>query len=401
MYPLEMEDIYRVLEETIRDTGVRRALEVSSERIEKNPMKVLSRYPYLESFREEVRKAKEEVLRNIDYYIDMTMKSVEEIMGTAHLAKSRDEVFKLVDEYVGEPPKLVIKSKSMVTEEIKLREYLERKGHRVVETDLGELLIQIAGEKPMHTIAPAVHMTKERAVKLLKSVGVKVSESSTLEEIVAQVRHYLRNIFIDADVGISGGNAIAADTGAIFLISNEGNIRNTTNLPPIHIAIISIEKIMPNMELAYKQALLQAANAGLYPPTYLSIIAGPSSTADIEQKRIYGVHGPGKVIVILYDGGRSKYLDDPVIWEQLLCIKCGRCQGVCPVWSITGNFWGGPVYGGPMGMGWTAITEDERLASRLSLFCLLCARCTEVCPMDIQLHKIIHELKARLMGRWG
>ena len=393
---LSLKELYVELEKVLRNSDIRTALEISSERIENNPFKVMAKYPYLEGYRDEVRAAKEEVIKNIDYYIDKTMKSIRDVNAEPYYAKSREDIYRIVSELVGDPPKLVIKSKSMVTEEIKLREYLEDRGHRVIETDLGELLIQISGEKPMHTVMPAAHMTRERAVKLLNKLGVKVSTASTLEEIVGGVREYLRDLFFKADVGISGGNSIAADTGAIFLVSNEGNIGNTTNLPPLHIAIVSIEKIMPTMEMAYKQAVLQAANAGLYPPTYLTVIAGPSSTADIEQTRVYAVHGPIRVVVILYDGGRRKYVDDPVLWEQLLCIKCGRCQGVCPVWRLTGNHWGGSVYGGPMGMGWTAITEDIDYASKLSLLCLLCARCSEFCPMKIQLHHIIHTLRTRL-----
>lgn len=398
MVATDLKELYKELERVLENNDIRNALKTSSERIENNPIGVMKKYPYLERYRDEVRKAKEEVLKNIDYYIDKTLQSIRDVKGEAYYARDKEEVFRLVSELVGSPPKLIIKSKSMVTTELRLREFLEENGHKVFETDLGELLLQISGEKPMHTVMPAAHMTRERAINLLMKMGVKVSPYSSLEEVVRGVREYLREIFFKADIGISGGNSIAADTGAIFLVSNEGNIGNTTNLPPIHIAIVSIEKIMPTMEMAYKQAALQAANAGLYPPTYLTVVAGPSSTADIEQTRVYGVHGPTRMAVILYDGGRSKYIDDPILWEQLLCIKCGRCQGVCPVWRLTGNYWGGSVYGGPMGIGWTAITEDIDYASRLALLCLLCARCSEYCPMRIKLHTIIHSLRARLFS---
>jgi len=371
--------------------SLRKGLSRSVNRLVPAPYRILDRWRYLLGYTEEIREAKEKVLNDIDYYIDATMKMVEETKGHAYYAKTKDEAVKLVKDLVGKD-KLIVKSKSMVTEELGLREELDR-DNTVFETDLGELLIQFSRDKPMHTTAPAIHITREKAIMLLKRHGVKVRDNMSTTEIVGMVRLFLREKFVKADAGISGANSIAADTGSIFLVSNEGNIRNTTSLPPIHIAITGVEKIMPTMELAFKQAVTQAAYAGLYPPTYVSVISGPSSTADIEFERVYGVHGPKEVHVILYDGGRVEALKDEVISEQLYCIRCGRCQAECPIWQLVGNTWGGRVYGGPMGMGWTAIIEGIEKASSLSHFCLLCGKCREVCPMKIDMPRIIRYLK--------
>ena len=382
----------------LSNRSLRKGLSRSVERLVPAPYNILERWRYLSEYAEEVRNAKEEVLEDIDYYIDSTLKMIEYSKGYPYYAKTKEEAVKIVEDIVGSD-KLIVKSKSMVTEELRLREELIEKGNIVFETDLGELLIQLSKDKPMHTTAPAIHITKEKAINLLKKNGVDVKEDMDTSEIVGMVRIFLRKKFIEADIGISGANTISADTGSIFLISNEGNIRNTTGLPPIHIAITGIEKIMPTIELAFKQSVLQAAYAGLYPPTYISIISGPSSTADIEFERVYGVHGPKEVHVILYDGGRKAALNDKIISEQLLCIRCGRCQGECPIWQLVGNTWGGHVYGGPMGMGWTAITEGIDKASALSHFCLLCGRCKEICPMNIDMPRIIRYLKREYFRR--
>jgi len=372
---------------------LRRGLTRSLINLSENPIRVIENWKYLTEYAKYVRSVKERTLKNLDYYIDETIKNIEKVSGHGYLARTRDEALKIIDEIIGDPPKLIVKAKSMVTEEIGLRGYLIRRGYEVYETDLGELLIQLSNGKPMHSTAPAVHIPRERAVELLNSAGVNVDKNMPIPEVIRRVRLFLRKKFINADIGISGANVVAADTGTIFLISNEGNIRHVTNLPEIHISITGVEKIMPTMKDAFLQALVQAGYAGLYPPTYLSLISGPSSTADIEHYRVYGAHGPKEVHLILYDGGRMSYLGDPILYEQLYCIRCGRCQQECPVWDLVGNIWGGSVYGGPMGIGWTAITESLDKAMLLSHFCLNCGRCMEACPMEINMPRIIRSLK--------
>ncbi|MEM3673066.1 MAG: LUD domain-containing protein [Candidatus Bathyarchaeia archaeon] len=345
---------------------------------------------------EYVRTTREKVLGNLEYYIDQTMKSITVIGGHAYFASNPEEAVEIINKIIGEGKKIIVKSKSLVTDEISLRGHLAEKGHEVYETDLGELLIQISKEKPMHTVSPAIHISRERASQLLgQHIGLPISKEAKHEELVSYVREFLREKFVNADIGITGANVIAADTGSVFLVHNEGNISNVAALPPVLIIVASVDKIMPTFKDAILQLMVQSAYAGLYPPTYVNVISGVSSTADIEYYRVYGVHGPKKVHVILYDGGRIKAAKDPVLKEQLLCIKCGRCQVMCPIWDISANVWGGKVYGGPMGVGLTAITESVENAKSLSWFCLLCKACKSSCPVNVDSAEICRRLRSQ------
>lgn len=359
---------------------------------------ILSRFSDLAQIADYVKKVKEETLNNLDYYIGKAMESINATRAHSHFASNRESVLKIIDGIIGGERKTIVKGKSMVTEEIMLREYLAEKGHEVYETDLGEFLLQLSREKPMHTIVPALHLSKEQVAKLLSSfLGCSISENATHEELVLRVREFLREKFVNADVGISGANAVAADTGTVFIVHNEGNIGHVATLPPVHIVIASVDKIVPTFRDALLQVMVQSGYAGLYPPTYLNIISGPSSTADIEYHRVYGVHGVRDLHVIFYEGGRIKALKDPTLREQLRCVKCGRCQVSCPIWDFCGNFWGGKVYGGPMGVGWTAITEGVEKAQTLSWLCIFCGACKEVCPVEVNSAEISRQLRTKSM----
>ncbi len=383
-----LEDIYRGLE----DPEFSEAISRSVSNAEGKHLRVKEMYPYVEELRLQVLEAKKKALENIDYYIDQLARSLERNHGVLHIAGDRDEAQKILGDLVGSG-KLVVFSKSIVAEELGLREHLESLGNRVWETDLGQLLIQLEHGKPMHTTAPAVHLTIEQAARLVREkLGVELPSSPEPEDIVSAVRRFLREIYYRADVGVSGANAVAADTGSIVLVENEGNIRLVTGYPPIHIAVTGIEKIVPTLNDAISYALVQAAYAGLFPPTYLNVISGPSNTADIEHKRVYGAHGPRELHLVLIDNGRRRALLDPGLRDHLRCIRCGRCQWECPVWHHTANRWGGPTYGGPMGVLWTAITLGKEAGAELSMLCLGCARCDEVCPMEIPLSSLIRGL---------
>ncbi len=356
-------------------------------------MKILEEYPYVVELAKELRRAKEEVIKNIEYYVDRTMKSIERTGARAYFARDSDEARRIVGELVGSG-KIVVMGKSMVAAEVGLREYLIRMGNEVWETDLGEFLIQLTGDKPTHIVAPALHMTRERASQVLRE-RLKVNVEPDPSAIAQAARAFLRDKFFKADVGITGANAVAADTGAVLLIENEGNIRFTTVAPPRHIVVTGVDKIVPTLHDAFKEVIVQSAYAGLYPPTYVNLVAGPSTTADVEQTRVSPSHGPREVHVVLIDNGRIKASKDPDLWEGLLCVRCGRCHFHCPTYRALDGSWGESPYVGPMGVIWTAITMGIDKAGPHAMLCTHAGTCREVCPMKINIPDIIKAIKER------
>ncbi|MEM0463076.1 lactate utilization protein B [Pyrobaculum sp.] len=375
------------------------AVERARRHIVPRTYQVLSQFSYVTNLAREVRKAKEEVVRNLDHYIEEVRKAVERIGGRFVLASTAEEAVEAAVKIVGQG-KVVVLSKNNVATETGLRRRLEEAGNEVWETDLGEFLIQLAGDEPSHILAPAVHMTKERVAEVLaERLGMAVPPEP--EAIAQRAREFLRNKFIKADVGITGANAIAADTGAVVLVENEGNIRLTSGLPPVHIVYDGVEKIVPTLVDAMVAAAVQSAYAGLYPPTYINISAGPSSTADVEMHRVSPAQGPKEFYMILVDNGRRAVARDPVLWEALLCIRCGRCHLHCPVYRALGREFGVPPYTGPMGVMWTAVTRGIEEAGPHALKCVHAGNCKEVCPMGIDIPGVIHEVKKRYLSPTG
>jgi L-lactate dehydrogenase complex protein LldG len=368
--------------------------EVAMERaLENNIPKVdgiLQKYPYLKEMANEIRETKAGVIGKLDEYVKQTMRSVEETGGKAYYARTKEEAGEIVKKIVGSGRKIVM-AKSNVAHEIGIIDILERSGNQVSETDLGAYLIQISGDESSHIVFPSLHMTREKIGGMLHSeLGLNLSESSTHEEIVAAVRKVLRQKYIEADIGISGANAISADTGSVVLVENEGNIRIDTVFPPVHIIITGIDKIVPTLNDAMKVGMVQSAYAGLYPPTYMNITSGPSSTADIELKRVSPATGPREVHVILLDNGRMDASRNESMKEALLCIKCGRCYFSCPVYRVLGKEWGRQPYGGPTGAMWTAIVNRDYATAE---YCTHSGGCREVCPMKINIPRVLEYIK--------
>jgi L-lactate dehydrogenase complex protein LldG len=357
---------------------------------------ILKNYPYLEEYAERLRKIKLSVLDNLDTYIQRTVDSVKRSGGTAHLARDSKDAQSIVKELCGKS-RTVLFAKTNVALELRLREFLAEEGYEVWETDLGEFLIQLAKEEPSHIVMPALHMTKERIAKLLHDkLDPSVSDESSYEDLVAVVRKFLFEKYTKAEVGITGANAIAADTGSVVLIENEGNIRMDTVAPRKHIVVTGVDKIVPTLADAFLEAQVQSAYAGLYPPTYINFTSGPSSTADIESRRVTPATGPSEFHVVLVDNGRIASNKDPDLKEALICIKCGRCYFSCPVYRTIGADWVPSPYGGPTGAMWSAIVNEDLHPAML---CTHSGGCKVVCPVKIDIPRVLEHLKSRGSGK--
>jgi iron-sulfur cluster protein len=292
--------------------------------------------------------------------------------------------------------KNIVKSKSMVSEEIGLNRVLEKKGYRVVETDLGEWIIQLAGERPSHITAPALHKTKEEIAKLL-SEHLHLEIPPDPKEIVKLARRQLRKEFIQADVGISGANLAVAESGTLVIVSNEGNARLVTSLPPVHIAVITAEKFVDTLEQAMSLVkALVLASSGLKLTAYVSFITGTSRTTDIEKQLVTGVHGPEELHIIILDNGRLEASKDQDLDQILSCLKCGGCMLVCPIFqSLGGHVYGGPVYPGGVGLLITALTHSTKKSSEGWDFCSDCKKCEAFCPVGLPTGDLLLRLKGK------
>jgi len=285
----------------------------------------------------------------------------------------------------------------MTGEEIGLREYLEEKGNEVYETDLGEFIIQKMGSRPMHILSPSIHVPREDVARLFsKIMGQEIAPDSDIADMVAAAREYLRDKFFRADIGISGANVVAAETGTLFIIENEGNIRLATSAPPVHIALVGMEKLVPALSDAYKVSEVTWRYANYTIPAYVSLVSGPSKTGDIEKVTTYGAHGPKEFHVIFLDGGRTRLAKYPKLAQALYCLRCGGCLYECPVFAVTAGHFGDKYFTG-IGAVWAAIVnEDMEKAASIAYTCLTCGRCRQRCPVKIDVPEMIIELRKLL-----
>jgi L-lactate dehydrogenase complex protein LldF len=275
----------------------------------------------------------------------------------------------------------VVKSKTMISEEIELNAHLEEKGIESLETDLGEYIVQLAGEKPYHIVTPAMHKSKEDVAKLFnEKFGLPLN--STPQEITAFVRKLLREKFFFADIGITGANFIIADTGSVCLTENEGNGLLSMSFPRVHIAIAGIEKVLPSIKhLDLFWPLLATHGTGQNITAYNSIISGPRQDGETD--------GPSEMYVILLDNGRTEVLARKHQRRALSCIRCGACLNTCPVYKTIGGHAYGTTYSGPIGSVITPWLKGMNDYKHLSYASSLCGSCSEVCPVKINLHELL------------
>jgi len=281
-----------------------------------------------------------------------------------------------------------IKSKSMVSEEADLNDALEANGVTPVETDLGEYIIQLAKEPPSHIIAPAIHKDKEEVADLFAAHHGR-PRLDDIRAMTDEARQMLRGHFLDADLGISGGNFLVAETGSVALVTNEGNGRMVTTLPKVHIAITGIEKVIPTLEdLSTLNRVLPRSATGQDIENYFSIVTGPRGAGDLD--------GPEHMYVILVDAGRTRFLGGDM-QDMLRCIRCGACMNHCPVFQAVGGHAYGWVYPGPMGSVLTPVYNGIENALDLPQAATLCGACHVACPVKIPLPDLLRKLRERQM----
>ena len=342
-----------------------------------------------EGLREQARAIKEETLLRLDEYLLKFVENAEKAGVKIHWARDGKEACQIIIDLVKQRnASMVVKAKSMAGEEIHLNEALEKAGIEPVETDLGEWIIQLAGETPSHIVVPAIHKTKQQIADLfVEKTGIEKTDN--VDVLTKTARTILRKRFAEAEVGISGVNFGVAETGTILILENEGNIRLTTSLTKTHVAIMGIEKVIPKFaDLDVFLKLLPRSGTGQRLTAYQSLITGT--------KKSPAEAGPDEVHIVLLDNGRSRMLAHPVTRQSLACIRCGACLNACPVYQQVGGHAYGSVYPGPIGAVITPQLIGISKAKQLPYASSLCGACREVCPVKIDIPELLLHLRAEI-----
>lgn len=344
--------------------------------------KGMARYRNVELAKTHAAAIKRDVLQNWDKYLlefeeKISSRGVQ-VLWADDTAEATEYIKQILIE---NNAKLLVKSKSMTTEEIELNHVAESIGVESVETDLGEFIVQVAGEKPYHIVTPAMHKSKGDIAKLFNE-KFNTPIDSTPEEMTEYVRQVLRKKYTSAEIGVTGANFLIADIGGISVTENEGNGLMTTAFPNVHIVIAGIEKIIPKLnQLGLFYPLLSAHGTGQQLTAYNSIFTGPRNSTEVD--------GPEKMYVILLDNGRTDVYADDEAYESLACIRCGACLNACPVYKTIGGYTYDTTYSGPIGSVLTPFLRGFRDFSHLSFASTLCGKCVEVCPVKIPLTDIL------------
>lgn len=339
-------------------------------------------YQNIELARERAGYVKNKVVNNLDKYLiefeDKFIKNGGKVIWARDASEAIKEIIQIAKKH---EITYAVKSKSMTTEEVELNQSLEKNGIETLETDLGEFIVQKAGQKPYHIVTPAMHMSKEDVASLYNE-KFNTALDLTPEELTLYTRDLLRGKFQAADLGITGANFLIADTGSIALTENEGNGMLSMSFPKIHIAIAGIEKIVPRLEdLDLFWPLLATHGTGQQITVYNSIVSGP--------KKFNEKDGPAEMYLILLDNGRTKLLSHERQRQALSCIRCGACLNSCPVYKNIGGHTYNTTYSGPIGSVITPFLNNFNEQKHLSFASSLCGKCTTVCPVKIPLHELL------------
>src|SRR5581483_1095167 len=340
-------------------------------------------------------------LRDLDQYLSQFERAATAAGAEVHWAETAEDANRIITEIArAQSVRKIVKSKSMVTEECALNEHLEREGFEVVETDLGEYILQLAHEPPSHIVAPVMHKNKAEIATLFEEKHRR-PRLDDIAALVGEAREILRPHFLTADMGISGANFLIAETGSVMLFTNEGNGRLATTLPRVHVAIAGIEKVVPTLDDAAVLArLLPRSATGQSITNYVSVLTGTRRDGDLD--------GPQHMHIVLLDNGRSRLLGTSME-PMLRCIRCGACMNHCPVYQNIGGHAYGWVYPGPMGAVLTPLYAGIEKSVDLPNASTFCGACVAVCPVKIPLTDLMRELRSRQLAqglrssaeRWG
>lgn len=377
--PIVPEHFKQLVSERIHDDALRGNIRRATRMSLDKRLAVISDYTDWEQLRSLGHDIKKHVIDHLPYYLRKFEDAAAAAGAVVHYAADAAEARAIVQELAnmrGGP--VIVKSKSMTTEEIGLTHALEDAGIRTVETDLGEYIVQLAKEPPSHITAPALHKSRGEIGRLFAdTLGIEYTDDP--DELTAIARRLLREDFLRADVGISGVNFAVAESGTLCIVENEGNVRLSTGLPRTHIAVMGFEKLLPDMEsLGLFLNLLGRSATGQRLTCYTSMITGPRKPHELD--------GPDEVHIVVLDNGRSRMMREPNLREALYCIRCGACMNVCPVYQSIGGHGYGSVYSGPIGSIITPVFYGEKRSRALPYASSLCGACAEICPVKIDIH---------------
>jgi len=378
------------IHETVSNAPLQTAIYTFTGRLMEKRRKAVgddSHFPEYQDLRDQASAVKKHTIENLDHYLEEFERNVNAHGGKVVYCKDGNEVADFVLGLAKEKQaRLIVKSKSMTSEEIDFNERLGHHGLESVETDLGEYILQLAHERPYHIVAPALHLTRYDVAKIFTD-NLGVENEVVIEKQAGIARVVLREKFLAADIGVSGANFLIADSGAIVLVENEGNARLSTSAPRIHIAVAGIEKLIPRaQDLATFLKLLGRSATGQPLTVYTSFLSGPRRGDEID--------GPDEFYVVLLDNGRTKLLADREKRESLHCIRCGACLNICPVYRKIGGHSFPWVYSGPIGAIITPQFMGPMHEPALPFASSLCGACAEVCPVKIDIPKILLALRA-------
>jgi len=379
------QDFFAASEAAVADTQLRRKLENATGRHLDHVAATRAEFPAYDAERDASRRIKEDSIARLDDLLAQLKERLEANGCSVFVAADAAEARKYIVDLARERgARRVIKGKSMATEEIALNSALAEAGCQVVETDLGEYIVQLRGERPSHIITPAIHLSKED-IGLLFNEKLHVPYTSEPTALTALARERLREVFLAAEMGVTGVNFAIAETGTLVLVENEGNGRMSSTLPEVLVAVMGIEKVIPSMaDLSHFLEVLARTATGQKLTTYTNFISGPRRAGEAD--------GPREVHVVMLDNGRSAMLADPVLREALYCLRCGACLNVCPIYRRVGGHDYGSTYPGPIG----SIVSPSLFGgatAALPFASTLCGACREICPVKIDIPRILLHLR--------